>query len=612
MQTRNPSTNDIQQGIKKDDVLEKFGLWFHEAANSDVMYVAAMTRRCPNIIQLLLESSDSPVTEADCQKFLTENGLLMQSEEIARIYCETGSFPHIGIIDDILVHGRSLTRFLQSFYNLIEKCVTTATPHVDKSQLKKQFYQGIHLWVYAVNDTPILLKQEYQWSMHYHCISSESKWRRFSRDISDLIFEGTTANTSYVLSARMDLSKCPVLNDSPSWAFLQDNEKIQYEAFPYFTRSEEATSPALLQTFYLHSIAQEYAMYPAVRSYICGKYRFFTPLLFLPKLSPVQVTAISEKFLSYFQESGIGALENLASLIVRARQYEERCHVFFQLICLLLSQVTLRTFLEDMFPEETDICNCFEYDTKKISRNFGLSEEITESLNALYAVKWPSDFLWELCVAAQLPKIHRSEATECALSDVPFKSNVLFAIEDIVYSLALSHEEHAKEMEKVYASGGEIQLNELDKTGEISIESFLENVFAKINVPAPSLKMIMFALSCVTQMMDFGDISLKARGDDESGYYSAIRNTEMSLSIMPRRIAPFYLKFFQVAQFFWREDNLPERTRCYFTDFVFKDDASKANIAVEDFINNAVKFSELIRDHRCIVDSILNWRSLYS
>lgn len=87
-----------------------------------------------------------------------------------------------------------------------------------------------------------------------------------------------------------------------------------------------------------------------------------------------------------------------------------------------------------------------------------------------------------------------------------------------------------------------------------------------------------------------------------------VKAEEMSLSIMPRRMGKYYSKFFRFAQFYWREENFPQRAEAYFRDVIFRGaDGPEAR----RYAGDARKFAELIQEHRDIVGSMLNWRSLY-
>ena len=117
-------------------------------------------------------------------------------------------------------------------------------------------------------------------------------------------------------------------------------------------------------------------------------------------------------------------------------------------------------------------------------------------------------------------------------------------------------------------------------------------------------------LSCLTQMMDLGDISVKARSKRCNGqtvFYSSVRTTEMSLAIMPRKLSRYYRQFFLLAQLYWRDQDFPDRVEYFFKEMIFGGDPEGKNATM---IRNARYFARLISENQMIVDSMLNWRDL--
>lgn len=114
-------------------------------------------------------------------------------------------------------------------------------------------------------------------------------------------------------------------------------------------------------------------------------------------------------------------------------------------------------------------------------------------------------------------------------------------------------------------------------------------------------------LSCLTQMMDLGDISLKARFKYRSGtpvLCSSVRTTEMSLAIMPRKLSICYQQFYLLARLYWRDQDFPDRVKHYFRDMIFAGDADNRNAVM---VSNARYLAQQIAENRIIMNSMPSW-----
>ena len=159
-----------------------------------------MTQKCSNLVEASLPESNGD--RVIFSRLLTENGLLMKCDDIVDHYLRTGHFPSIALLDDTLVHGRSMNEFLQRLLDLLAECLRKRGYAVDIEHLQYELCKSLSLFIQVVNDAPFLLKQEYQRSMHFQCVGRELEWREFSDNTSRLIHRAEVANTSYVISAR--------------------------------------------------------------------------------------------------------------------------------------------------------------------------------------------------------------------------------------------------------------------------------------------------------------------------------------------------------------------------------------------------------------------------
>lgn len=546
--------------------------WYKEPVLSNYRYVAAMTQKCSNLIEANLLKSDDDRVVFSC--LLTENGLLMKCEDIIDHYLRTGRFPSIVLEDDTLVHGRNMNEFLQRLLDLLAECLRRRGYVVDIEHLQCDLCKSLSLFIQVVNDAPFLLKQEYQRSMHFQCVGRELEWREFSDNTSRLIHNAEVANTSYVISARQ--AACDAVSAPVGW------EAVTEDTIPY---------RGTRQHFYVHPVSRARRVFPTVRSYLRGNYRYYTPYFFCGSLSQEQIGHM----LALVQEFCGASCKDFFDLIERAKAYSKLRQVYFQLVNLLLGQITLSALFDEACLPQSD----FELDTEKIARNFGFSYEVEPCLKALCAVRWPADMVDRICAVMELEPMEQW-AEE---ADVP-PDDIRSIMELAVFLQGVHHESYAKSLEQAFAAGR--KSTAIRSTGERTFERFFSIVFAGLCIPEWQYRTTVLMLACLTQMMDWGDVSLKARDKEEEDggiwYDSSIRNTEMSLSILPRTLGPYFPRFFRLTQLSWRDDDFPTQVRNYFKRLL-PDGSSKSR----KLIRTAEIFARIISDTSNIVSTLVNW-----
>lgn len=580
--------------------------WFREINEARFDYVVAVTRRASNLIELLYkdfgqnegeegeEREEALILEQFYSRFTTDNALLADAEKIANSYCKNNVFPKICFLDDVLAHGRNLNYFLESYRKILFACVKEQNAACDQEGLTEAFYKSLTIWIYSINDAPLYLKQEYQWRLYCQHLWPEGKWRKLSDDIARYIYQGNIANTSFVLSARIESQKSNLFQE-------EDSHWLRDDATRYRTCEHKG---------YLLKSTYRYGVYPMVRSYFKHGYAYYTPYCFTEKIGAKGVVAGLRKIFEYFPSQKHKMAKVLTDYFNRVGKYTPRLYVYNQLFQLFLSYITLRIFLKDHFPCVDDIEPKFDYE--KIARNFGLDGGMTEAITALSAVDWTEENLLEIIRLLGLED--HGDTAKFDYTELKSRDQVISRTEFNVYMQALEREEQANALKSnLTADQDHSSPKESNAAQEESIEEFLNKVREEVGVSPFDAVATASILSCFTQMLDWGDVTLKARvGWDDEGkayFYSAFRNTELSLSIMPRRIEKYYSEFFRMAQFYWHDDDFPERIRQHFEDVLFvRDNSAEAKRIVED----AVEFAGLICEHRDIVDSMLNWRRVYS
>lgn len=564
------------------DIIPDFYAWLQKLGLRSYDYVVATTRRASNMVEAVRKTHPDILPH-----YMTENGLLLQAEEIAEFYVSHGYFPQIAILDDILVYGRNLNTFLTQFWNTICQCLSQLGIDAEADGIEKNFNQSITLCIYAVNDAPILLRHEFQWTMRSRQMLPESQWRSLSNSITKLISEQDLANTSYIVSAKLKTKFGAYLPDS-SW--LADNS-LQYRNNPWS------------YSFYLFRHSPKAGVYPSVRSYVKGEFQYFTPYFFIPELDVEQVLRVLQTLFAFSYLQDPKTTNDCIDLLNRIKKFPSRLIAYAQFTFFMLSQITLSVFFQTLSPKEELI-----YDTEKISRNFDPTHKADPILNRFCCIKWKKSQLIKLLECLDLEEA----ITPIPITEHKDHSMTVNAVERLVYRQAVDHELDAAKRQQ-YNLGSPPTSNDglhVNRSGEQELSLFLSRVEKKTGI-CPDTVAILPVLSCLTQMMDLGDISLKARTKRRGKrlvFYTSVRTTEMSLAIMPRKLAPYYRHFFLLAQLCWRDKNFPDQAERYFRDTIFE---GHPNGAQEVLISNARYFAKLISENRMIVDSMLNWKEFF-
>lgn len=574
----NQSDMYLETGVGNQDIISDFYSWIQKLPSYYYRYVVVTTRRAFN----LLQSTQNEYPDV-LPNYITESALLLQAEEVARTYKETGVFPKIAVIDDVLVYGRNMNLLLSQFWSTVRQCLNQLDDHIDMEDAEAAFSQSIHLWIYAVNKEPILLRHEFQLTMHSQKILSERQWRSLSDIIARRIATGDVANTSYVISAVLPCSSERYQPNSALWVadrtLCYRNNHHQY-------------------AFYLFSPAAKPGIYPSVRSYRKKNHLYFTPYFFMPELSWHQLVRILKASFDISARQDLETTNACIHLLNRIPSCPSRMTLYAQFATLLLSQITLSVFFSQL-GQDLELT----YDTDKIVHNFDLFHDSESILHRFCKIKWQESHLTTLLNCLETPD-DPDELFEVSPGDVS-QAEIVNNIELLIYRQAVDHERDAAgrlHHELIGAHSDPL----INRTGEQDLSRFLARVKERTRVRT-DVKSMLPVLSCLTQMMDLGDISLKARFRHRNGipvFYASVRTTEMSLAIMPRKLANYYRPFHLLARLYWRDEDFPDRAERYFRDVIFSGDPDYKHTVM---IQNARYFAQLITENRILIGSMLNW-----
>ena len=569
----------LQTGTEYQGVIFDFYSWIRTLHPHSYQYIVFTTRRASNLLEAVRKEYPDALPD-----YITENGLLLQAEAAAKTYSETGSFCKIAIVDDILVYGRNMNLLLSQYWSAIRQCLIRL--EVGLEEAETAFNRSVNLWIYAVNDAPILLRHEFQWAMRGQRMLAENEWRTLSDSIARLIAGGDVANTSYVVSAKLPYGQGRYRPDPAVW--------ISEKSLRYRKNRQN-------YEFYLFPRAAKSGVYPSVRSYMKRGGIYYTPYFFMPELTWSQAICVLKAIFDFSAKADLKATNECIHLLNRTKECSSRLMVYAQFTFLLLSQITLSVFFDGLAPQ---LAAAVEYDTEKISRNFGFAQKMEPVLRRFCEIRWDEGQLMALLECLDLPSGPVYDWRPPASEN---REDVVNAMELLTYKQAVDHERDAAGRKQYDPNDLPADPPHVNRTGEQELGRFLSRVEEKTGADGEDAESMLPVLSCLTQMMDLGDISLKARSKRLDGvpvFYSSVRTTEMSLAIMPRKLGGYYRQFSVLARLYWRDEDFPERVERYFRDAVFSGDPEGRN---EVMISNARYFAQMISENRVIVNSMLNW-----
>ena len=177
-------------------------------AVSRYMYVSITERRFLNFFYTIFGDriNKSLVGEDSiANKLVSNNGLLLLHRDLLDHYLEEGKFPPILVSDDLLIHGRSMGKFLYQLENAIiadyEHRIKSTLSKSAQDALHYQLVNAIDIQVFARSRDPILLEDGYAAKLKYKHKLYGDQLHKVTDLLSQTVNTPKIANTSFVLSA---------------------------------------------------------------------------------------------------------------------------------------------------------------------------------------------------------------------------------------------------------------------------------------------------------------------------------------------------------------------------------------------------------------------------
>lgn len=322
---------------------------------SPTKYKVFLVRRCFNLMYSFFRGkyaeNDTKITDT----FYTDSSIVANSAEIADFFVDHGFFPKIMIVDDLLIHGRTISGIIESLIDNVYGYLREKGTEESESYITDKLLRSLSIHVIAMNNKPMLLRSNFYPRLVRDPKSRDvlipQRWHELSSRISLSAADGYFSNTSYVLSLHETKGKEQLHKEFENAALRLGFEKYEWNRrFDY----EVLTKPLYnthggVAAFYTLRISQ---------NNVDQRYRI-APLIIMSDFCCGQNENMSGGFLEFNK-----ILNSLSSRCGDKRLKSE-------LLYLLLSHNLLLLLEEEI---GRNVFDCNDLDVDKISYTFKINE----------------------------------------------------------------------------------------------------------------------------------------------------------------------------------------------------------------------------------------------
>lgn len=195
--------------------LRKF---FSHVWKSDHEYIVIFARRCYALHDIFMQTIQGETALSPDEitaRVISNNAFLLYASEFATRYKETGAFPRVILVDDLLLYGRGMARHLFKFERLIIDEMESRYGLSDgaRHSLHHDLIKAISIYVYAMNPEPVFIEGLYCRDIFAETQRPPRMLKELSQKISCFIQKANEPNTSYRFSikiphdAKLELTK---------------------------------------------------------------------------------------------------------------------------------------------------------------------------------------------------------------------------------------------------------------------------------------------------------------------------------------------------------------------------------------------------------------------
>lgn len=507
------------------------GLIFQEIlANPDI---EVFEKKDPD--ELFRKEHTNEFNEIALRHFVTDSDILSMTGKIVDIYREKKVFPQILVVDELLVHGRSLNQFLLDLEEKI--CEPLKEYGADPEQLREELIASIDLKVYIRNNKTILLYSRYQDRLRISKTADALEWRNFSKRAAELITFSNRNNVGYSWSFRFKADKEWQCKEPKEFkrvvTDLQDNKE-----YNYLWLYPNDNSPKMIASI---RFKQSYVQEDQKNIWMC------VPYIMWGKCGFEKVIDLHERILHDYSQN----LDVIHFLSSRDNQLQEKKENYYRWFTetndLILNSMIMKKFWNELgFSEDIYKTLVKSVDYEHVIRNYknipGKTANCEENLKTAFEKILEQRFE-NSALESYLEKY--TDGMEPLYQETlePWKQaefcdkEVLRDIEDVVYEMGIEAEKNAYERCKSNMIFSDAALAGWGY--HCSVSEVCAHYIEKAKKNQHKINMY-DAISVIVQAVDLGMVGMYSYYDkDEKAIFTAARSDEQALFIKPARYGDF-------------------------------------------------------------------------
>lgn len=481
-------------------------------------FIIMNARRCFNLNFIFMKVYGKAVPNAE--RIISNNALALYAEEFARCYRRRQRFPSALIVDDLALHGRSLSRLLAELEELIIAELLNYTGELSRDEryyVRRSLASAVDISIYAANVQTLLIEDIFRQKLNCEHRLYAKSLRSLSQQISTFLQKADVPNTSYVLSYQV--GEIPSADENwleESWSYRGAKHQV------FFARGARAQDVNFLPTV---RFRRDFLQKDGSGQWLTGMPLFGA--LDREELSRVCRRALElldrEKF-SWFRY----ILEREHPLLQKQRA---------QLLSLMLSMSWLVRFLEECGDGEFTHTRS---DIEKIARNFGKSDVTLPELKKLADDSALLQALHEALTAevcALARPFLREPLRSCGDREGEEKERKFIncCLEDIFYDIGMAAERDAHKSVSLRRAAADKR-----GAGRIALDDMLRWETPRLHFDYPKRSApAEQKLSCMMSMMDNGLMAMNFDCAPLSGGYqvrTVLKAGELATFSIPRRL----------------------------------------------------------------------------
>lgn len=496
----------------------------------DYDYAVLFSRGCFTLYKTVSDKLSGILPD----RLMTDSGLLARAGELADYWKQSGVFPKILLLDDMVCHGRAMVSFLSS----LEKQLMLLLPDLTQEEIRHELAKTVRSEAFIFCGTPSLLYKEYRKgfnrSASIPCDIRE--FRRQSQELTEYIAHSDVVNSAYTISARFPKNNSSENQIERCVAFLQERgyhryrfingTQVMLKCFPDTQQPKAILSIRILERE--------------------GSY-WIVPYLFTAEYNQQELYALARQ------------LDQIIGIPFRGQHLSELGNyhrIQCEQVSMMLNHLLLQYTLSGVG------LSGYTLDAELLSLNFGGDQSSRQFLSA---------FLEKAPDVADCFMREWTEWLPAHDMDLPLTSNqgktvldlstTMAVMERHIYSWGIRAERVARHLET-----GELTLEMTSNGYKVdSFSSYLQGIYALFTDKKWDLD-VRRVTACLFYYMDHGYVAVSmhaANNDITCCHY--LRVSETSLELLPKKSNRYLPLLVYMESFcFWGWERMKQRIEEYF------------------------------------------------